>query len=142
MTTGEQDDSKGTVAMPVGIASTDQLGRAAGAPPWWHCATHGAGKLTAWGCPECTAELRRWKSTHAPRIEALEGLLHAAQMEAHAGREAVATLAGEREANALLTAEVDELRNALRDVLHGDDGLTGSEYGAVIERAERLVRRA
>ena len=28
MTTGKQDDTKGTDAMPVGIASTDQLGAA------------------------------------------------------------------------------------------------------------------
>lgn len=54
--------------------------------------------------------LKRWKSTHAPRIDALEGLLHAAQINAHAGREAIARLASEREANALLTSEVEALR--------------------------------
>lgn len=51
--------------------------------------------------------LRRWKSTNAPRIEALEGLLSAARMEAAAGREAIATLASERAANALLTDEIE-----------------------------------
>jgi hypothetical protein len=55
--------------------------------------------------------LRRWKSTMAPRIEALEGLLSAARAEAEAGRKAIATLEGEREANALLTAEIDRLRD-------------------------------
>ena len=58
-------------------------------------------------------DLKRWKSTHAPRLAVLEGLLHAAQHEAHAGREAVATLASERAANALLTAEVEHLRAEL-----------------------------
>ena len=61
-------------------------------------------------------ELLRWKSTHAPRIEALEGLLHAAQREAHAGREAIATLASERAANALLTEEVDRLRKQMAEL--------------------------
>lgn len=83
------------------------------APRWWHCDTHGAGTLNAWGCPDCVAELRRWKSTHAPRLAALEGLMHAAQHEAHAGREAVSTLASERAANALLTDEVERLRAAI-----------------------------
>lgn len=52
--------------------------------------------------------LRRWKSTHAPRMDALEGLLHAAQAEAESGREAVATLDSERLANARLTAELED----------------------------------
>jgi hypothetical protein len=56
------------------------------------------------------AELKRWKSTHAPRIESLEYLWHAAQREAASGCEAIATLASEREANALLTSEVEALR--------------------------------
>ncbi len=59
--------------------------------------------------------LRRWKSTHAPRIEALEGLLRTAQAEAHAGREAVATLASERAANAVLTTELEAVTAAERD---------------------------
>lgn len=58
---------------------------------------------------ECK-ELMRWKSTHAPRLKALEGLWHAAQREANASREAVATLASERASNALLTDEVERLR--------------------------------
>lgn len=62
-------------------------------------------------------DLSRWKSTHAPRLAALEGLLHTAQAEAHAGREAVATLASEREANARLTDEVERLRTALDNAL-------------------------
>ncbi len=40
----------------------------------------------------------------------MEGLWHAAQREANASREAVATLASERAANALLTDEVERLR--------------------------------
>lgn len=54
--------------------------------------------------------LRRWKSTHAPRIDALEGLLRHAQAEAALGVEARATLASERAANATLTNEVEALR--------------------------------
>ena len=69
---------------------------------------------TAWGMlaewREREKELMRWKSTHAPRLKALEGLWHAAQREADASREAVATLASERAANALLTDEVERLR--------------------------------
>ena len=61
--------------------------------------------------------LRRWKSTNAPRLDALQGLLTAAQHEAHAGREAVASLASEREANALLTDEVEALRAALAELV-------------------------
>lgn len=56
--------------------------------------------------------LKRWKSTNAPRLEALQGLLTHEQHEAHAGREARASLASEREANAILTAEVEALRKA------------------------------
>ena len=71
------------------------------APRWWRCATHGPGKLNEWGCPNCVAELRRWRSTNAPRLEALDELLSAAQKEAHAAREAIATLTEEvRKANA------------------------------------------
>jgi DNA repair exonuclease SbcCD ATPase subunit len=65
--------------------------------------------------------LQRWRSTNAPRLEALEGLLHTAQHELHGAREAVATLASEREANAILTAEIEALRKdaeRLRAALH------------------------
>ena len=55
-------------------------------------------------------DLARWKSTHAPRIEALQGLKDQAQAEAAKGAEAIASLASEREANAILTAEVEALR--------------------------------
>jgi chromosome segregation ATPase len=54
--------------------------------------------------------LRRWKSTHAPRLEALEGLLKHEQLEAAKGAEAVASLDSEREANAILSDELDRLR--------------------------------
>lgn len=57
--------------------------------------------------------LRRWKSTNAPRIEALAELLRTAQIDAEAGREALATLEGERAANALLTDEIATLRAKL-----------------------------
>ncbi len=87
------------------------------APRWWHCDTHGPGKLSAWGCPDCVAELRRWKSTHAPRLEALEGLLHAAQHEAAKGAEAISSIASERAANAVLTEEIERLRAALEVVV-------------------------
>ena len=76
------------------------------APCWWHCDTHGPGNLNEWGCPNCVAELRRWKSTNATRLKALAKLLRAAQKEAHVAREAIATVASERAANALLTSKV------------------------------------
>lgn len=59
------------------------------------------------------ATLHRWKSTNAPRLEVLQGLLETAQKAAHAGFEAVATLASERKANSILTAEVERLQNML-----------------------------
>ena len=55
-------------------------------------------------------QLARWKSTNAPRLEALEGLLADARAEAAKGAEAISSLASEREANAILTAENDQLR--------------------------------
>lgn len=54
--------------------------------------------------------LSRWKSTNAPRIEALQGLKDHAQSEAEKGSEAIASLASERNANAILTSEVEALR--------------------------------
>ena len=57
--------------------------------------------------------LRRYKSTTAPRVEALQGLLEHAQRKADAGAEAVATLWSERAANAMLTAEVEALKERL-----------------------------
>lgn len=57
--------------------------------------------------------LARWKSTNAPRLEALEGLLQAARLEAAKGAEALATLESERAANAVLTQEVEHLRAEL-----------------------------
>lgn len=80
--------------------------------------------------------LKRWQSTHAPRIEALEGLLHAAQIEAHAGREAIATLSSEREANALLTSEIEALR-ADAEPLRGKQTVAIDE--AVAADRERML---
>ena len=54
--------------------------------------------------------LARWKSTNAPRIHALEGLLEHARKEAANGKEAIASLASEREANAILTSENERLK--------------------------------
>jgi hypothetical protein len=108
-------------------------------PRWWHCDTHGPGNHTAWGCPECVREMReeinqlkRWKSTNAPRLEALQGLLHHEQAEAHKGREAIATLASERAANALLTDEVERLRAALYAVRAQERERWESALGAVM----------
>lgn len=84
--------------------------------PWERCREHGPAAAGVWACPTCLVDLRRWKSTHAPRLAALEGLLHAAQKEAHDGREAMATLASERAANALLTGRVQWLENALEHI--------------------------
>ena len=58
---------------------------------------------------ECQ-ELRRWKSTHAPRLEALESMLRGAQLGAAAGLEARQSLASERAANAVLAEEVERAR--------------------------------
>ena len=63
------------------------------------------------------AALRRWKSTHAPRLEALQGLKEHAQAEAALGTEARTSLASEREANAILTAEIEALRALVQEVL-------------------------
>lgn len=88
------------------------------------------------------ADLRRWRSTHAPRLDALAGLLHAAQHEAHAGREAVATLASERAANARLTGEVEALRDDILrigrwhvDAMAAlDEARTGLDFAVAAER--------
>lgn len=119
-----------TTLPPADAGQLDQPVRPASeAPRWWHCDTHGPGRLNAWGCPDCVAELRRWKSTHAPRLEALEGLLHAAQHEAHAGREAIAALASERAANAVLTDEVERLQSTAAEVIAAFEAL-GTARGA------------
>lgn len=80
--------------------------------------------------------LLRWKSTHAPRIEALEGLLQHEQIEAAKGKEAIATLASEREANAILTAEVEALRTEIERM----SGITHLEQinDGLIEENETL----
>lgn len=54
--------------------------------------------------------LRRFKSINAPRLEALQGLKDHAEQEAAKGAEAIATVASERAANAILTDEVERLR--------------------------------
>lgn len=79
---------------------------------WQWCRDHGHADPRVWACPTCLVELRRWKSTNAPRLLALEGLLQAAQREAAGAQEAIATLASEREANALLTEKVWQLELA------------------------------
>jgi len=69
-----------------------------------------------------TAELKRWKSTNAPRLEALQGLLEHAQIEAAKGAEAIASLESERAANTILTDETAALRERVRvleDALRG-----------------------
>jgi len=63
------------------------------------------------GTADALTALRRWKGTHAPRLEALQGLKDHYQAEAALGKEARTSLASEREANAILTAEI-EARNA------------------------------
>jgi hypothetical protein len=64
-----------------------------------------AGRMTA----ERDA-LARWKSTHAPRLDAIQGLLDKYQKDAADGFEAITSLQSEREANAILTAERDVLQ--------------------------------
>ena len=41
-----------------------------------------------------------------------------------------------------LADKVERLRACVREVLRGDEGLTGSEYGAVLQRAERMAHEA
>lgn len=65
-------------------------------------------------------QLARWKSTNAPRLEALDGLLADARAEAAKGAEAISSLASEREANAILTAENDQLRAQVERLQGGE----------------------
>ena len=65
-------------------------------------------------------QLARWKSTNAPRLEALDGLLADARAEAAKGAEAISSLASEREANAILTAENDQLRAQVERLRGGE----------------------
>ena len=55
------------------------------------------------------SEAVRWKSIHGPRLAAIEALYRDRQLDEGAGREAAATLWSERQANAILTAEVARL---------------------------------
>jgi hypothetical protein len=55
------------------------------------------------------SEAVRWKSIHGPRLAAIEALYRDRQLDEAAGREAAATLWSERQANAILTAEVARL---------------------------------
>ena len=77
---------------------------------------HGLGPVCDAAADEIE-RLRRWKSTHAPRLEALEGLLSTSQIEAAAGEEAIATLESERAANAILTDEIERLRADLLRII-------------------------
>lgn len=79
--------------------------------------------------------LRRWRSTHGPRLTALEGLLVIAQAEAAKGREAVLSLASEREANAALTEEVEALRARLSPPLKIT--IVGNSDGEELSPAEQ-----
>ncbi len=110
------------------------------------CREHGTASLGAWACPACFAELRRWKSTNAPRLEALQGLLEAAQREAAEGAEARATLASERAANARLTDEVDALKLELdatkraREHTKAENSGLRAALAKANEQAERFER--
>ena len=55
-------------------------------------------------------QLGRWKSTNAPRIEALEGLLAITQRQVSTSRESAQMLESERQANAILTTENESLK--------------------------------
>ncbi|MEN9489575.1 MAG: hypothetical protein RJA63_24 [Pseudomonadota bacterium] len=59
--------------------------------------------------------LARWKSTNAPRLDALAGLLDAARANEVKGAEAIASLDSERAANAILTEEIERLKARLAD---------------------------
>lgn len=85
-------------------------------------------------------ELLRWKSTHAPRIEALEGLLAAAQQEAAAGREAVTSLASERAANELLTNEVERLRAAATELVAAERDCRTCRHFRFTQRCHSVLR--
>jgi hypothetical protein len=104
--------------------------------PWEKCAEHGPAQPNVWACPACLVDLRRWKSTHAPRLDALEALLTVAQREAAQGKEARETLESERAANALLTEQVQQLELA-------EEGAKEA-FGVVVQRTrdlEKEVRR-
>ncbi len=55
-------------------------------PAFWRCETHGPAKLGAWGCPDCTKELREQNQrlTEAARL-AVETLEWAAERALVAG---------------------------------------------------------
>jgi hypothetical protein len=76
---------------------------------------------------------KRGRSIHAPRLEALQGLLAAAQLEAHAGREAVASLASERKANEALTNEIERLMRRSKRAL--------SVWGAAMDAKDDEIER-
>jgi predicted nuclease with TOPRIM domain len=84
-------------------------------------------------------ELSRWKSTNALRIEALEGLKNHYHELAERGAEAIKTLSSEREANAILTAEVDALRARVaelekeRDYYASEDEKLLNEIGRLLD---------
>lgn len=104
--------------------------------PWEKCAEHGPAQPNVWACPACLVELRRWKSTHAPRLDALEALLTVAQRESAQGRESRETLESERAANALLTEQVQQLELA-------EEGAKEA-FGVVVQEKrdlEKEVRR-
>ena len=120
----------------------DNMSNPSEAPRWWCCDTHGPGNPNVLGCPNCVAELRRWKSTNAPRLEVLAELLSAAQKEAHAAREAIATLTEEvRKANAecnVLAWWMVEALGVLCDVdADAEDG--GESLRMLKESGDRLV---
>ena len=59
--TGEGLHSKSAIAAELAWRDAEiaTLRQAAGkAPNWGHCATHGPGHISAWGCPECVREMR------------------------------------------------------------------------------------
>ena len=102
-------------------------------------------ELNPIGTADELAALRRWKSTHSPRLEALQGLKDRAQLDAYLGAEARTSLASEREANAILTAELEALRKDaeryrwLRSRIPGSTyrimGVIYSEGGAGVDAA-------
>ena len=92
---------------------------------------------------EKNLELFRWKSTNAPRLEALQGLLDHERKVAADRYEAAVSIDSERQANAILTEEVQRLRHLLDTRPAMNAGLTEAyvEWTASVYASDMVAAR-